>query len=312
MCWLAISRIREKKDILLALVFGCYISVLLWLTLLSRINAYERSYLLPFWSYCAIISGDMNALVENIENIFLFIPMGFFCCLLFNVKIRYLLFIGVITSFFIESFQWLFRLGTFEIDDIINNGLGMLLGVFIFKSFFLKLNTDKPKCFVAAVFISCLITCVIFFVNGAWNSQKMIKYAALNNRDDGAINILVLNGEPGYVGNTDFYVKYLSNGSLSIKGFSDKRAWKRIGQITLLPGKYVFSGLSGTAKNTIAIELEYFNRSKEKFIRLTPDVGPVDEVNFSLQEKTKIRAYVGVYPGAKGNFTARPVIYRKE
>lgn len=312
MCWPAITRIRETKNVLLAVVFGCYIAVLLWLTLLSRINVSERSYYPLFWSYCAIISGDIDALVENIENIILFIPLGFFCSLLFNIKISYFVVVGVITSFVIESLQWVFRLGAFEFDDIVNNGLGMLLGVIVGKRFLFRHNTDNCKRFIIVALISCLITSVTFIVYIAWNSQKMIMYAALNNRDDGVVNVLVLNGESGYVGKTSVYVKYLSDGRLSIKGSSEKRAWKLIGQITLLPGKYSFSGLTGTAENTIAIELEYFNRDKGKFIRLTPDVGPIDEVVFSLQEKTEIRAYVGVYPGAKGSFTARPVIYRKE
>lgn len=90
------------------------------------------------------------------------------------------------------------------------------------------------------------------------------------------------------------------------------RAWKRIGNLILEPGKYSFSGLSGTIENTVAIELESFNNEYRKYVRLTPDVGPVDTVEFTLTMRTRIRAYVGVYPGAEGEYVARPVIYREE
>lgn len=89
--------------------------------------------------------------------------------------------------------------------------------------------------------------------------QKMVRYATLYDREDGAKNLLVLNGKNGYAWNTDVYVKHLNDGSIQIKGTSDKRSWWPIGEISLEPGVYSFSGLSGVEKNTVGLELETDN-----------------------------------------------------
>lgn len=72
-----------------------------------------------------------------------------------------------------------------------------------------------------------------------------------------------------------------------------------------IPKKYSFSGLSGVEKTTVGLEIESNNQ------RLTPDVGPVDEVMFSLEENTKLMVYVSVYDGCDCNVIATPVIYKE-
>lgn len=62
----------------------------------------------------------------------------------------------------------------------------------------------------------------------------------------------------------------------------------------------------------MAIELEYKDMDHEKYLRLTPDVENIENVAFELIDKTKIRALIGIYPGAEGEYTARSVIYREE
>ena len=135
--------------------------------------------------------------------------------------------------------------------------------------------------------------------------QKMVRLAALYDREDGARNLLVLNGKSGNAWNTDVHVKFLSDGSLYIKGTSDKRSWWKIGEITLEPGMYSFSGLSGVEKNTVGLELETNNR------RFAPDVGPVDEVKFTLEETTRLMVYVSVYDGCDCDVIATPMIYKE-
>ena len=71
------------------------------------------------------------------------------------------------------------------------------------------------------------------------------------------------------------------------------------------PGKYSFSGLSGVEETTVGLEIESNNQ------RFTPDVGPVDEVMFSLEENTKLMVYVSVYDGCDCNVIATPVIYKE-
>lgn len=135
--------------------------------------------------------------------------------------------------------------------------------------------------------------------------QKMVRLAAIYDREDGTKNLLVLNGKNGYAWNTDVYVEYLNDGSIQIKGTSDKRSWWPIGKVTLGPGVYSFSGLSGVEKNTVGLELETNNQ------RFAPDVGPIDEVRFTLEETTKLKVYVIVYDGCDCDVIATPVIYKE-
>ena len=92
---------------------------------------------------------------------------------------------------------------------------------------------------------------------------------------------------------------------IHIKGTSDKRSWLPIGEISLKPGVYSFSGLSGVDKDTVGLELETDNH------RFAPDVGPIGEVRFALEETTKLMVYVSVYDGCDCDMIATPVIYKE-
>ena len=135
---------------------------------------------------------------------------------------------------------------------------------------------------------------------------RMADYAALHDREDGAKNLLVLNGKNDFAWNTRVYIKYLPEGSISIKGQSNKMSWWPIADVELKPGVYSLSGLSGTRKNSVGVELEINKR------RFTSYIGPVEEVQFRLEESTKLKAYVIVYPGCDCDAVATPVIYKEE
>lgn len=304
------------KNAFALVVLAALIALVLWITLFSRIGSDARNAYPPFWSYRAIASGSLRILFEVIGNVLLFIPIGIVAALVLHFKLWQTIALGFCLSLLIECSQWFFWLGAFEIDDLLHNTIGAALGAALVKRTGLTekihfSDENKKKQLVAILSIVIILLSVPFAFQG-FNYQTMKRYAALNDRADGAKNLLILNGEPGFVGNTDIYVEYNDDGSLSITGFSDSRAWKRIGQLTLGSGQYSFSGLSGTAEKTVAIELEYYNKERGEFIRLTPDIGPIEETVFDLEENTRIRAYVGVYPGAEGDCLARPVIYRED
>lgn len=307
---------KKWKNVFALVILAVSIALILWITLFSRIGSEARNAYPPLWSYRAIASGSLRILFEVIGNVLLFIPIGIVAVLILHFSIWQTVALGLSISLLIECSQWFFWLGSFEIDDLIHNTLGAALGVILVKRTGLAEKIQFSEKHKGKQLVVILTTVIILlslpFPFQGLNYLTMKNYAALNDRADGAKNLLVLNGEPGYVGTTNVYVAYNDDGSLSIKGSSDSRAWKRIGQLTLKPGRYSFSGLSGTEEKTIAIELEYYNKEREEFIRLTPDVGPIEAAAFNLEEDTRIRAYVGVYPGAEGNYSARPVIYRED
>lgn len=75
--------------------------------------------------------------LENIiGNLLMFIPMVFFVFLLFDkeVKAFVMALVLLFTSVFIEILQYEFNLGVFDINDILLNFVGGLIGLLFFKT----------------------------------------------------------------------------------------------------------------------------------------------------------------------------------
>lgn len=108
----------------IVLLFVCC-GAILYFTLLFReyIDVKTSSFALE--SYKHIIT-DSNARSGIIKNIWLFIPMG---AVLFNlVSKKSILFVPLLLSVAIELIQKTLQIGFCEIDDIVSNGLGALIG----------------------------------------------------------------------------------------------------------------------------------------------------------------------------------------
>lgn len=124
-----------KVGVLVLLV--CWMAVILFATVGQRtkdVNSLEP-VLQPFASYLAVLNGGTKEFLRaNFMNITLFYPAGLLGCealpkqwnkywkLLLNIAIFLLLSIGI------EHFQYRFGLGQAEIDDVIHNTLGVLIG----------------------------------------------------------------------------------------------------------------------------------------------------------------------------------------
>lgn len=84
-----------------------------------------------FWSFRDLLAGKSTGktdTIQNINNILFFIPFGF----LFPVKKWWkALFAGVCFSLIIEICQYVFALGLCELDDVISNSLGAMIGFWI-------------------------------------------------------------------------------------------------------------------------------------------------------------------------------------
>ncbi len=89
----------------------------------------------PFWSYQAYFEGrEPNALVENFANVLVFVPVGLL--LGFTIKktsyVRVAI-IGACISIGIELLQLIFKKGFSELDDVMHNTLGCMLGYSLFR-----------------------------------------------------------------------------------------------------------------------------------------------------------------------------------
>jgi glycopeptide antibiotics resistance protein len=121
----------------LALLLIEYIILLYCSTVFYRAVLETRQYdLRPFWSYVAIQDGRVELLPENIMNVLVFIPVG----LLLNVAPKQMtwwkaVLIGCGISVTIETLQFFFMRGFSEVDDVVHNTLGTLIGFGILSFF---------------------------------------------------------------------------------------------------------------------------------------------------------------------------------
>ena len=122
------------------LVLTEYIFCVYGLTIIFRkANRAYSLFLTPFWSYKEIFNGkDPSLINEIILNVVLFVPIG----LLWGAqsknrtnKQQWLaaFVLGMGLSIVIEVLQLVFKKGSFEIDDIIHNIVGCILGFAAWK-----------------------------------------------------------------------------------------------------------------------------------------------------------------------------------
>ena len=108
-----------------------YVFLVLCTTIFYREETFEKHYYLhPLWSYGVLYN---KLLAQIIMNVLLFIPIGFFAGGALEKKhIWNALGIGFALSFFIELTQLITTRGVFNVDDIIHNTLGCVIGFLCF------------------------------------------------------------------------------------------------------------------------------------------------------------------------------------
>ncbi|WP_027634687.1 VanZ family protein [Clostridium hydrogeniformans] len=117
---------------------------------LSIIDKLKLINLTPFKMISEFCTGGLSKhiIVENIlGNIVAFGPLGFLLPLLFTgiKKLKNVVIIGFMVSLFLEITQLVFLLGSCDIDDIILNTLGAIIGflVFFYLNKYRKYYTKK-------------------------------------------------------------------------------------------------------------------------------------------------------------------------
>lgn len=254
---------NKRKEHIFSVLFGLYIGAVLWITLFSRIGSHTRSFLWPLHSYVQIIKGDGQFLIENIANVCLFIPFGILLPCFKRNSVKRVVLIGFCCSFFIEMLQSIFALGIFECDDLTHNTLGTIIGIYIFKKYFGKLEiklNGKMKTFILC---SVLLFFVIPLGVRGVRCLRMIELATFHDATDGKKNLLVLDGQNSCQWGTDVYVKYHNDGSISIKSEAKELKWERIAEIELNSGVYEFLDLVPLTDKKIKTYIAPYNKEKE-------------------------------------------------
>lgn len=117
-------------------LMGFYLYDVLWITVLRREHLIEQvRILVPFQAYYKMIftgwtGSGVYIAIALIGNTILFVPLGILFSQIIkchnNIWIAF--FIGLICSLLIECYQFSHFIGTFEMDDLIQNAWGSMLG----------------------------------------------------------------------------------------------------------------------------------------------------------------------------------------
>ena len=112
--------------------FVIYLALMLVITFLSRESGNSKGFDLELFSTWGINDRN-NAYV--IENIMLFVPYGFLGSWAFEKMGNFFrcLALGALTSLCIESLQLVTGRGFFQIDDILTNTLGAVVGFLLYR-----------------------------------------------------------------------------------------------------------------------------------------------------------------------------------
>lgn len=160
------SRTVGKWRLVLYGITICYITVVIGAVFLSRgAGIYGNTNFHLFSSYKEAYHKMKLSLFQNIIlNILLFVPMGFLLPF-YSDKLKKLYTtvpIGFFVTLMIEVIQYVFKLGIFESDDILNNTLGTLIGYCIFMILY-HLKNKTYKKYTAVYFLPVFITILAFF-----------------------------------------------------------------------------------------------------------------------------------------------------
>ena len=135
--WLGDKRLWRP---VIALLFLAWLAVIAVATLADRTPGLipMEPELIPFHSYRAVMAGENKEILRsNFMNVVLFYPAGLFACELLPKswsQAKRIILVAVLfalVSAGIEFCQYHFALGQAEVDDVIHNTLGTLIGALI-------------------------------------------------------------------------------------------------------------------------------------------------------------------------------------
>lgn len=135
---LLICKRKKAGRYIAILILSEYTFLLYCTTVIFRVVRDSNRYALkPFWSY-----NKPDLFLENIMNIVAFVPIGLLLGVIFRqIKWWNVMLIGGCISISIEILQLITKRGFSEIDDVIHNELGCVVGFLIACCFSKKEKT---------------------------------------------------------------------------------------------------------------------------------------------------------------------------
>ncbi len=162
---------KTKNQRLTEVLFIIYLLALVWIIVFKMefsfadINDMQNLNLDPY-SAPARINGEV-VYEEIYFNILAFLPFGLYLGILFkkwNVYQNILVFLLVSLSF--EIVQYIFAIGASDITDVINNVLGGIIGMILFKllNFFIKNSHRAHKLINIFAAVGTVSVVIVLFI----------------------------------------------------------------------------------------------------------------------------------------------------
>lgn len=136
-----VEKIEDKKKITKlskSIVFVYYSILIFNMVFFARYNNLNSYNIIPFKSIITIFNkGNFYSIVINIfGNLLIFVPLEYFIINLFKInKLSLNLLISFLIILIIEIFQFIFKVGVFDIDDIILSNFGMMTFYMLYNKY---------------------------------------------------------------------------------------------------------------------------------------------------------------------------------
>jgi glycopeptide antibiotics resistance protein len=152
--------------------------------------------LIPFKTIIQYLHADKGVLIAAINilgNIFLLVPFGFLVAASFsNLTWIKKIILAFTVGSFIEGMQVLLHIGIFDIDDVILNGMGVIVGYWKFGVFQRLFPSTKSKIIVLGTIILIVIAFfgISYYRNGQFpiGFEKAVIHKTTNVDDNRQLN----------------------------------------------------------------------------------------------------------------------------
>ncbi|WP_455543348.1 VanZ family protein [Intestinibacter sp.] len=167
-----------QKIIVFCILF-CYVVIVIGATIFIRPGVYEHANLHLFSSYIEAWNNYSKSYWRNIIlNILMFVPFGFLLPILDDKFKNFFSSMGLSLLFTvgIEMTQYATKRGIFEVDDIMNNWIGALIGYSIVMFILLIISREKtrfkPLKLILCILPTALAVGIVYKIMDNYNSQR--------------------------------------------------------------------------------------------------------------------------------------------
>lgn len=298
------------KIIILAIISFFYAFIVFGAVFLNRriqsdicVQPLLSSYKLAWYS-CSL-QGWRNIVL----NILLFVPLGILVPL-WNKKWNkpfIVLPFGLLTTSLIECFQYIFKIGVFEFDDILNNFLGVVLGYSLLQLALMlckmiAANTKKLVINIAPlIFLVCTFFCVfVLYQAQPYGNLSASYYQKQTMKGVNVVSNIELSNE---VVKTNIYSskRFSVNDAIELsKKFFDKDNIKvNYDSYSVEDDLFTLNSLDDKCHFTMLLTGGEYNYHNEKYFQINSEI---PDTSYSEKQVRKMLSEYFVYPPVNSEF----------